>query len=90
MAREDKKDDGLTLRLRQPGPAGDAGRSDEKGLLGIMLLAGLVLLAACANLAGIFAARAADRAGELAVRMAIGASRWIVLRQLLTEAVLVS
>ena len=90
MAREDKKDDGLTLRLRQPGPAGDQEDPTKRGLLGIMLLAGLVLLAACANLAGIFAAHAADRSGELAVRMAIGASRWIVLRQLLTEAVLVS
>jgi predicted permease len=90
MAREDKKDDGLSLRLRQPGPAGDENDPTKRGLLGIMLLAGLVLLAACANLASIFAARAADRAGELAVRMAIGATRWIVLRQLLTEAVLVS
>ena len=90
MAREDKKDDGLTLRLREPGPAGDENDPTKKGLLGIMLLAALVLLAACANLASIFAARATDRAGELAVRMAIGANRWIVLRQLLVEAVLVS
>jgi predicted permease len=55
-----------------------------------MLLAFLVLLAACANLASIFAARAADRSGELAIRLAIGSSRWIVLRQLVVEAVLVS
>jgi predicted permease len=90
MAREDKKDDGLTVRLRQPGPAGDENDPTKRGVLGIMLLAALVLLAACANLASIFAARAADRAGELAVRMAIGASRWIVLRQLLAEALVVS
>jgi hypothetical protein len=57
MAREDKKDDGLSLGVRQPGPAGDEDDPTKKGLLGIMLLAVLVLLAACANLAGIFAAR---------------------------------
>ncbi len=89
MAREDRKDTGLTLRLRRPGPAGDEDPI-EKGLLCIMLLSALVLLATCANLASIFAARAADRAGELAVRMAIGASRWMVLRQLLTEALLIA
>jgi predicted permease len=90
MAKEDPKDDGLTARLRRPGPAGDETDPTKKALLGIMLLAFLVLLAACANLASIFAARAADRGGEMAVRLAIGATRWIVLRQLLTEAVLVS
>jgi FtsX-like permease family len=54
------------------------------------LLAFLVLLAACANLASIFAARAADRSSELAIRLAIGSSRWAVARQLFTEAILVS
>lgn len=90
MAKESIKDDGLTLWVRQPGPAGDRDDPMQKSLLGLMLLAALVLLAACANLASIFAARAADRAGELAVRMAIGASRWIVLRQLLAEELLIS
>jgi len=91
MARENPKDDGLTLGLRPPGLAGNpAAEPIKKVLLGIMLLAGLVLLAACANLASIFAARTSDRGGELALRMAIGATRATVLRQLLTEAVLVS
>jgi predicted permease len=90
MARTDRKDDGLTLRLRQPGPAGDENDPTKNVLLGIMLLAFLILLAACANLASIFSARAADRSSELAVRLAIGASRWIVLRQLLAEAIVVS
>ena len=90
MAKEDPKDDGLTALVRRPGPAGDDQAPEKKALLGMMLLAVLVLLAACANLASIFAARAADRSAELAIRLAIGSSRWTILRQLLTEAVIVS
>jgi predicted permease len=91
MAKEDVKDDGLTLGLREPGPASVPGADPiKKILLGIMLLAALVLLAACANLAGIFAARTSDRGAELAMRMAVGATHAAVLRELLTEAVLVS
>jgi predicted permease len=59
-------------------------------LAGLMLLAGLILLAACANLGSLFAARAADRAKETALRLALGSRRGTILRQMLTEAVLVS
>jgi predicted permease len=90
MAKEDPKDEGLKALVRRPGPAGDPNDPISTALVGIMILAFLVLLAACANLASIFAARASDRSSELAVRLAIGSSRWMVLRQLLTEAVVVS
>ena len=57
---------------------------------GLMVLAGLILLAACANLGGLFAARAADRSREVALRLALGSSRNRILRGLLTEALLIA
>jgi len=57
---------------------------------GLMLLAGLILLAACTNLGSLFAARAADRGREMALRLALGSSRKRILRQLFTEAMLIS
>jgi predicted permease len=66
------------------------GGSIRAFVLGLALLAGLILLAACANLGGLFAARAADRSREVALRLALGSSRSRILRGLLTEAVLIA
>lgn len=86
-----KSDDGLKFSLSRPGLAGNTlGKPARAFMLGLMLLAGLILLAACANLGSLFAARAADRAKEIAVRMALGSRRQLILRQLFTEAILVS
>jgi predicted permease len=84
-------DENLSFVLARPGLVGDYfGRPARMFMAGMMLLAGLILLAACANLGSLFAARAADRAKEIAVRMALGSRRRLVVRQLLTEAILVS
>jgi len=86
-----RDDDGIKFSLAKPGLVGDfLGGPARSFMAGLMLLAGLILLAACANLGSLFAARAADRAKEVALRLALGSKRGLILRQLLTEAVLVS
>src|SRR5438445_6596126 len=77
--------------LGRPNLLGDQFAPAVRGFIaGLMLLAGLILLAACANLGRLFAARAADRAKEVALRLALGSSRNRILRGLFTEAVLIS
>jgi predicted permease len=85
------EDDGVKFTLARPGLIGDLLGGPARAFLGgLMLLAGLILLAACANLGGLFAARSADRAKEMALRLALGSRRRLILRQMLTEALLVS
>jgi predicted permease len=81
----------LGYKLVQAGLVGNTLGGPARSFMGgLMALAGIVLLAACVNLGGLFAARTADRAREIAIRLAIGSSRWRILRQLVVEAVLIS
>ena len=86
-----KDDADMKFTLVRPGLAGDfLGGPVKAFVAGLMLLAGLILLAACANLGSLFAARAADRSREVALRLALGSSRNRILRQVFTESVLIS
>ena len=85
------EEEGLGFKLSRPGLVGDTiGGPARAFLAGVLVLAGIVLLAACANLGSLFAARTADRTREIAIRLAIGSSRWRILRQILVEAFAIS
>src|SRR5258708_21511564 len=81
----------MQIPLAQPGLVGALGRKPIIGFVAVMFgVSCLVLLVACVNLASMLLARAGDKRKETAIRLALGAGRMVLIRQLLTENLMVA
>jgi predicted permease len=88
---DDYKDRGIRLIRQQDAGLHPSLRGAQIGLSAVvMTVVGMLLMIACVNVANLFLSRARDRAREMAIRLAMGARRGELIRQLLVESVVVS